>query len=72
MTDYDLVEDYLDEFIDRIKSLRASARSEDLFEFQRLRQRAFTPSEAPSLDNILTRNQIREEIKEILDDMNEN
>ena len=59
---YDLVEDYLDEFIDRIKSLRASARSEDLFAF------TWKPKQIH-----VTTNQVhktcREEINEILDDM---
>lgn len=56
MTDYDLVEDYLDEFIDRIKSLRASARSEDLFQWTCTRKRSYIQG-------------VRDEINEILDDM---
>ena len=62
---YDLVDDYLDEFIDRIKSLRAGARSKDLFAF------TWKPKQIH-----VTTNQVhktcREEIKKILDGMNEN
>ena len=56
MTNYDLIEDYLDEFIDRIKSLRASARSEDLFPWTCTRKRSYILG-------------VRDEINEILDDM---
>ena len=62
---YDLVDDYLDEFIDRIKSLREGARSKDLFAF------TWKPKQIH-----VTTNQVhktcREEIKKILDGMNEN